>query len=387
MNYVGWMKVNNSFHFFQFPVFEPANTHDEDHNIHDSTPFDEKQSKIISDRQVHLKEACERLTSPTPDHLAGSDKSFYYLSFCKIKKAGSTFSTDVMNFLKRTYTADMEKSRGRKKIGDQLNIVIVRDPFERILSGYTDKFFKPSLLFWRILGRHIYNLTREKSQPTQCGGDITFPEFIKYLIHSEETQSYRNRHFYPMHDFCAPCSVHYDIIGKLETMKDDMKYIFDLLSARYNTNFNISLLFESTDSARILFSVHEVFGWKEKISHCMPFYQAMIRLWKSFQVRGFLSKNVTMPFEASTADSVTTEEFADAVFRGHAQSGSKEFRRQNKEEAFRDAFGMIPMEDLEKISKIFMPDCQLFEYNCKPSRIFDRPNKEVQDSWYFRVER
>jgi len=263
--------------------------------------------------------------------------------------------------------------------------MFVRDPFRRALSGYTDNFFQANTLYWRILGTHIINITRSDplKKSLQCGHDVTFPEYVKYLIHSEKTNTFRNRHFFPMHKHCAPCVVQYDVIGKLETMRNDTDYIYDVLNIRHNMTLR---RFQSeTDHYRVDFLINQMYSMKKRIVPCMPFYEAMLRLWKSFQIRGFLAKNVSISLKREKADRMEKNEFKKIVSQAYTESGNKQNRRGNQQDAFREAFGMVPIEDLEQLSAVFKTDCELFEYNCRPPEIFDRSH-QVNESWYFKID-
>jgi hypothetical protein len=117
--------------------------------------------------------------------------------------------------------------------------MFVRDPYSRILSGYVDKLFCPNEAYQKTsLGAFIVSEIREdaSSLSLHCGHDVTFPEFVKYIILSEKRRIYRDRHFTPMYEHCRPCQIPYDFIGKFESFKKDISFLIDVWNKGYGTN-------------------------------------------------------------------------------------------------------------------------------------------------------
>ncbi|KAK3756658.1 hypothetical protein RRG08_051521 [Elysia crispata] len=56
----------------------------------------------------------------------------------------------------------------------------------------------------------------------QCGDGVTFLEFVKYLVYSQNTGKDLNRHYQPMHQECRICNQQYDFIDLLETLTGDI---------------------------------------------------------------------------------------------------------------------------------------------------------------------
>ena len=51
----------------------------------------------------------------------------------------------------------------------------------------------------------------------------TFPDFVRYLI---TTRKIFETHWRPLTRLLQPCDFHYNFIGKIETIEDDSRYIF-----------------------------------------------------------------------------------------------------------------------------------------------------------------
>jgi len=64
----------------------------------------------------------------------------------------------------------------------------------------------------------------------EYGDDVTFPEFVAYLTTEVlKNPSKYNEHWKPIHELCAPCAVHYDIIARYETLEDDAAFLLRLI--------------------------------------------------------------------------------------------------------------------------------------------------------------
>lgn len=106
--------------------------------------------------------------------------------------------------------------------------IFVRHPFERLLSAYRNKLeqhYLSSRYFQARFGRYI--IKRYRKQPSEYallhGDDVTFEEFVAYVTDPENKAF--NEHWKPIYSLCHPCSIHYDIIGKYETLYQDSDYI------------------------------------------------------------------------------------------------------------------------------------------------------------------
>lgn len=115
-----------------------------------------------------------------------------------------------------------------------ISLLVVRDPFARLLSAYRDKLeilIKP---YYRKLGRAIIKKYRKKKQKAKTGppkaSGPTFPEFVQYLIGLHSTPQYEfNEHWAPYHKFCSPCAVYFNVIAKVETLAKDSMFVIQQL--------------------------------------------------------------------------------------------------------------------------------------------------------------
>ena len=123
----------------------------------------------------------------------------------------------------------------RHGMGNYTKLIFVRHPFERLVSAYHDKFANgnSSTVYQLGIGTQIIRKYRPGASQLSLknGHDVTFPEFVTYVI--DEWTSGRRQldvHWRPMIDLCLPCSMEYDIVGKFETLYQDVEFLLRKLN-------------------------------------------------------------------------------------------------------------------------------------------------------------
>lgn len=123
--------------------------------------------------------------------------------------------------------------------------IIVRHPFERLVSAYVDKFTlrnKFSEFFQRRFGRQIVRLYRNRSElhhnrasHDDAGHDVKFSEFVRFLIDKRIRCSQKlNPHWMTFVDVCHPCFVDYDYIVHFEGLPGEMLHLWKTIYNRTN---------------------------------------------------------------------------------------------------------------------------------------------------------
>ncbi|XP_069101095.1 carbohydrate sulfotransferase 14-like [Argopecten irradians] len=125
-----------------------------------------------------------------------------------------------MNFLHKY------PSRKQSRIlEDYKKYIVVRNPFERLLSAYRNKFAGKGFHEFREEGKEIIKRFRKNAtrESLEKGNDVSFLEFVQFLT-DEETENL-NDHWEKYNTLCHPCTVRYDFIGKYETISRDADFI------------------------------------------------------------------------------------------------------------------------------------------------------------------
>jgi len=67
--------------------------------------------------------------------------------------------------------------------------------------------------------------------------NVTFTEFVRYVLWEYEYKAEVDVHWRPQYDVCRPCHIDYDYLGYYETMQDDAKDVLRKIAAGSNVQF------------------------------------------------------------------------------------------------------------------------------------------------------
>ncbi|XP_033640994.1 carbohydrate sulfotransferase 11-like isoform X1 [Asterias rubens] len=247
--------------------------------------FTQAQEAVQSKRKAILRETCKRngMTSQagppmfTKRHIYVVDK--YRVMYCFVPKVGCSNWKRIMMVLDgetdtvegltsdevhtkahlrffNSYTPGQQEHR----LKNYRKFFFVREPLKRALSVYRNKFedlatYRGNLHF-HTFGKQI--IKKFRNGPSQAelktGENATWTEFVDYLTHPTErkeveTDIHFSDHWRQMNQICSPCSIDYDVIGNLETVNADAKYVLNMLKAPSNAQYLSSAGSRPTNSS------------------------------------------------------------------------------------------------------------------------------------------
>lgn len=171
----------------------------------------------------------------------------YKLVFCPVPKVSCTVwkkllaNLEGVNIEKSVHEEIKHKlnSLQHYSLKDRRNILktytkfmVVRDPFERLLSAYRDVFWgsfkRDRSDFWKGYRKRIreYLLQNGRLGIDPNVDNTTFEEFAAYVVLTKRNGEERQVHWRQMSDLCHPCYIQFDFIGHYETLPQDAEYIF-----------------------------------------------------------------------------------------------------------------------------------------------------------------
>ncbi|XP_035193063.1 carbohydrate sulfotransferase 8 [Oxyura jamaicensis] len=219
--------------------------------------------QIQSKRKQIMRETCSKYKSNnrriiTPYHVSRifvEDK--YRVLYCEVPKAGcsnwkrvlmvlnglAASTKDIQhntvhygNYLKRLDGFD------RKGIYHRLNtytkMLFIREPFEKLVSAFRDKFEHPNNYYHPVFGKAIISRYRVNAtkEALRTGSGVKFKEFIQYLLDVHRPVG-MDIHWDHVNRLCSPCLIDYDFVGKFESMEEDANFFLHLIGAPQNLTF------------------------------------------------------------------------------------------------------------------------------------------------------
>ncbi|KAM9225089.1 carbohydrate sulfotransferase 9 isoform 2-T3 [Dugong dugon] len=177
--------------------------------------------------------------------------------YCEVPKAGCSnwkrvlmvlnglassaynISHDAVHYGKHLKKLDSFDLKGiYTRLNTYTKAVFVRDPMERLVSAFRDKFEHPNSYYHPVFGKAII----KKYRPNACeealnnGSGVKFKEFIHYLLDSHRPVG-MDIHWEKVSKLCYPCLINYDFVGKFETLAEDANYFLQLIGAPKELKF------------------------------------------------------------------------------------------------------------------------------------------------------
>lgn len=213
---------------------------------------DSKAAEVFSlmtsrqeERKRQLVNYCKTTKGRTPlqsrylNHLIVDNK--HKIVYCYIPKVACTTWKKIMAQLvrlnyKKTSVHQLRfdllsshsKSEVRYILNNYYKFMFVREPFERLLSAYKDKFERKSNeVYDKYAGKVKRSVRRLKfgADGWRSDGDINFSDFILYLIDTNSKGGRYNEHWRQYYKLCYPCEINYDFIGHYETLEEDARFV------------------------------------------------------------------------------------------------------------------------------------------------------------------
>ncbi|XP_059206666.1 carbohydrate sulfotransferase 8-like [Centropristis striata] len=231
-------------------------------SAHDSFTPDKwkKLANIQVARRQHMREMCAKYKSGISKTITGNHvknifvEDKYKLLYCQVPKAGcSNWKRTLMVLagkapnthsithdtvhdgqqLRELHTYDHKGIMHR--LATYTKFMIVREPLERMVSAYRDKFENPNNYYHNLFGKPIISRYRPNpsAEALKTGNGVTFKEFVHYLLDVHRPVG-MDIHWEQMNQLCNPCLIDYNFIGKFENMEEESNYFLRLTGAPHN---------------------------------------------------------------------------------------------------------------------------------------------------------
>ncbi|XP_068686815.1 carbohydrate sulfotransferase 11-like isoform X2 [Montipora foliosa] len=211
---------------------------------YESSSIDQGMKMLVQERRKLVQDYCKRYRRN--DTVIGKDLRYHLVFhskkviYCFVPKVASSqwkkelclLNEDNQTCSKGLHEADFKRlnhyhpEEALNMLNNYFTFMFTREPFERLLSAYKNKFLKENKIFRRAIGRNIIKLTRPNATKyaLETGSGVTFPEFTKYVVKTQHL----DEHWSPIDQLCHPCAINYDFIGHYESLSQDASYLVKL---------------------------------------------------------------------------------------------------------------------------------------------------------------
>ncbi len=123
------------------------------------------------------------------------------------------------------FLEDLPRPDIQYRLSTYYKFMFVRNPMERLLSAFRNKFGEDVGDYRKRYGPTIVKRYRPGTDDSGKYDDITFEEFVRLLVDMDVNKM--DPHWKPMHELCQPCAVHYDFVGSFEHLQYDAQYVIE----------------------------------------------------------------------------------------------------------------------------------------------------------------
>ncbi|KAJ0001986.1 hypothetical protein NQD34_001782 [Periophthalmus magnuspinnatus] len=219
-----------------------------------------KLSRTLEARRELMRNMCAKYKSHTSRTITREHVRMIYvedrykLLYCEVPKAGCSnwkrtlmvlagiasdtrsLSHDTVHYKNHLKKLDSFDYSGiMRRLQTYTKVVFAREPMERLVSAYRDKFENPNKHYHTVYGRPIIAKYRTHPSPEalSTGDGVTFTEFVQYLLDVHRPVG-MDIHWNLVDNLCHPCLIDYNFIGKFENMQEESNFLLRIMKAPRN---------------------------------------------------------------------------------------------------------------------------------------------------------
>uniref|UniRef100_UPI00358F6215 carbohydrate sulfotransferase 8-like isoform X1 n=2 Tax=Myxine glutinosa TaxID=7769 RepID=UPI00358F6215 len=121
------------------------------------------------------------------------------------------------------------------RLKNYFKFMFVRDPFERFVSAFRDKFQHYHRYYHSVFSRWIIQAYRKNPSNKDLNtSHVTFPEFARFII---KNPLRHDIHWQQINRICNPCQIQYDFIGHYENINEEANWLLRYVNAPPEIHF------------------------------------------------------------------------------------------------------------------------------------------------------
>ncbi|CAH1797707.1 unnamed protein product [Owenia fusiformis] len=384
-------------------IFNLWQTFDTDTHVEVPKPLQYIQAKgngnRIQERRKSLHENCRRHTRYYKNDTRHQERIYkrvivneqFKFLFCPVAKTGSTFFRTMFKILYYNLTEknpfkmlkhsvweepfptllDYNKVERAKILRTYTKVLFVRDPFKRLYSAYQSKFRAINVVNTGKLTKAIMKDVRQNpnKKSLACGLDLKFEEFLSYVIASEKDDvENMNNHWIPTDVVCDPCMIDYNIIGKMETVYDDMQHFLRTIGAVNKIEFQKPESSSLENHKTLLkLGIRYSFIQLPKLikKKCISEKEFGMKIVQNFVSHGYIEPldSVKLDELSKIPYGLNAKEELERLILNYVDKSNKTRLLALPAEAQKAAFASLPTDILLRLKMAFLNDLKLFNYD------------------------
>lgn len=357
------------------------------------TVFDtEGLVRLENNRRIrHLRDACadnslfENKVYSGSRQLKYNFSKKYNFSYCKVPKAGCSFWTQAFTILETGVNNSerifgMSRSAIHTKLTGKFHVrfdseartqsrtvLVSRDPYSRLYSAFVDKMYLP--LFYKTAMKIVQKQRGITQNKLICANDITFQEFLQYIVGSVHRGRILNRHWAPIFSLCKPCDVHAFALVKQESFSADVEYALKEIGV---ANDQFEAIYDALHDHRVEATIPGIITTVLKLVRtrgCMNKIDIARRIWVSFQVQGFIKDTIAFPSHlVDTEEKVKKARFLTNIILQTIKENplTSEQSKAQRRRALENAYRSVSENVIEGIKIVYKQDFILYDYSFDP---------------------
>ena len=127
----------------------------------------------------------------------------------------------------------VQPERAKHAIDNYLWVLFVRNPLDRLLSAWRDRFNGDGGNYYRRVGLEIIKMYRDKNSQN-VNKYPSLNEFFTFLRFNANKTRQMDVHWQPMYLTCDVCAIDFGFIGKYETIDNDVQTLLQMLNIEHN---------------------------------------------------------------------------------------------------------------------------------------------------------
>ncbi|XP_035669201.1 carbohydrate sulfotransferase 10-like isoform X1 [Branchiostoma floridae] len=163
----------------------------------------------------------------------------YNILYCFVPKTGCTTTKLVFYNLEMgtnhtmntievhkhnfTYLDQYSDEEIEQRLRNYQKFIVVRDPLERLLSAWRDKFVHGRDLLTEKF-QDMWSTIENKTSEYDIIRNVPFKAFLKAV--AMDKHKWKNAHWEPAYKLCSPCQVKFDFVAHTDTLAEDFPLFF-----------------------------------------------------------------------------------------------------------------------------------------------------------------